>query len=47
MLARRAIATPRTGGPAGVITAILDQIREAIAQHLETVVAVGVGALGL
>jgi glucokinase len=32
MLTRRAIATPRTGGPAGVIAAILDQIREAVAQ---------------
>ena len=46
MLTRQAIATPRTGGPAGVIAAILDQIREAIAQHPGTVVAVGVGALG-
>ncbi len=45
MLTRRAIATPRTGGPAGVIAAILDQIREAIAQH-PGVVAIGVGALG-
>ncbi len=46
MLTRRAIATPRTGGPAVVIAAILDQIREAVAQHPGTVVAAGVSALG-
>ena len=46
MLTRRAVATPRTGGPDEVIAAVLDQIREATAQHRATVVAVGVSALG-
>ena len=46
MLTRNAVATPRTGGPDEVIAAVLDQIREAIAQHRATVVAVGVSALG-
>ncbi|MGH3340643.1 MAG: ROK family protein, partial [Propionibacteriaceae bacterium] len=46
MLTRRAVATPRTGGPDEVIAAVLSQIREATAQHRATVVAVGVSALG-
>ena len=46
MLTRRAVATPRTAGPDEVIAAVLDQIREATAQHRATVVAVGVSALG-
>ena len=46
MLTRRAVATPRTGGPHEVIAAVLDQIREASAQHRATVAAVGVSALG-
>ena len=46
MLTRRAVATPRTAGPDEVIAALLDQIREATAQHRATVVAVGVSALG-
>ena len=33
MLTRRAIATPGPAGPPGVIAAIIDQMREAIAQH--------------
>ena len=46
LLTRRAITTPRTGGPTAVIAAILDQIQQTIAEHPPTVVAVGVSALG-
>jgi glucokinase len=47
LLIRRATSTPRSGGPAAVIAAVLDQIQQAIAEHPTTIVAVGVSALGM
>ncbi len=46
MLTRHSIPTPRHGGPAAVIAAVVDQIQQAAAQTARPLRLVGVSALG-